>query len=38
MPEEIEVTVKGKTLKDYDNGNLSKDKALAQVSVKKKRS
>ncbi|MEO9870535.1 hypothetical protein [Ekhidna sp.] len=36
MPEEIEVTVKGKTLQDYDKGSLSRDKAVEQVSVKKK--
>lgn len=36
MPEEIEVSVKGKTLKDYDSGSLSRDKALALVTVKKK--
>lgn len=36
MPEEIEVSVYGKTLKAYDKGSLSKDNALKQVTVKKK--
>lgn len=37
MPEEIEVTVKAKTLKDFDAGKLTRDKALAQINIKKKR-
>lgn len=36
MPDEIEVSVKGKTLKDFDSGALSRDKALDQITVKKK--
>ena len=37
MPEAIEVSVSGKILKDYDAGSISKEKALEQVNVKKKR-
>ncbi|MEQ9466566.1 MAG: hypothetical protein RLN88_04090 [Ekhidna sp.] len=37
MPEEIEVSVKGKTLKDFDSGAISREKALDQITVKKKR-
>lgn len=37
MPEKIEVTVKGSTLKDYDAGKLSRDKAMAMITVKEKK-
>ncbi len=33
MPDEIKVTVKMKTLQDYDKGALSKNKALEQISI-----
>ncbi|MEP0986781.1 hypothetical protein [Ekhidna sp.] len=36
MPQEIEVSVSGKTLQSYDKGSLSKENGLKQVSVKKK--
>ena len=36
MPEAIEVTVSGKTLKSYDSGDLSRNKAIEQIVVKKK--
>lgn len=36
MPEAIEVTVSGKTLKSYDSGDLSRNKAMEQIVVKKK--
>ncbi|GAB4229617.1 MAG: hypothetical protein Tsb0034_01270 [Ekhidna sp.] len=36
MPEEIEVSVKGKTLADYDTGKIDRRQALSQVVVKKK--
>lgn len=36
MPQEIEVSVSGKTLQSYDKGSLSKENALKQVNVKKK--
>ncbi|MEQ9008495.1 MAG: hypothetical protein RLP12_11460 [Ekhidna sp.] len=35
MPEEIEVTVKGKTLQDYDKGKISREEAVRQVTVKR---
>ncbi len=38
MPEEIEVTVKAKTLMDYDKGSLSRNKALEMIDVKRKNS
>ena len=38
MPGEIEVVVKAKTLIDYDQGSLSRDKALQMIEVKKKNS
>ena len=37
MPEEIEVSVKGKVLNDFDSGSLTRSKALEQITVKKKR-
>ena len=33
MPQEIKVTIKMKTLQDYDKGSLSRSKALEQISV-----
>ncbi|WP_420315901.1 hypothetical protein [Ekhidna sp.] len=36
MPKEIEVSVKSGTLKKYDNGSLSKEKALKEITVKRK--
>ncbi|MEM6736854.1 MAG: hypothetical protein AAGC64_07905 [Bacteroidota bacterium] len=36
MPDEIEVTVKAKTLYDYDSRSLSRNKALEMISVKEK--
>jgi len=35
MPGEIEVAVKMKTLRDYDKGALSRDKALNQITIKR---
>lgn len=37
MPQRIEVSVKGKTLHDYDSGSISRDKAIGMVSVVEKR-
>lgn len=36
MPNEIEVMVSAKTLKGYDKGTISQDKAIAMVEVKRK--
>ncbi|MEP1033821.1 hypothetical protein [Ekhidna sp.] len=36
MPEEIEVSVKGKTLQSYDRGSISRDEAVKQIIVKRK--
>ncbi|MEM0939646.1 MAG: hypothetical protein AAF600_06335 [Bacteroidota bacterium] len=36
MPEEIEVTIKAKTLFDYDSGSLSRNEALEMIAIKKK--
>lgn len=35
MPSEIEVTVKGKTLQDYDKGKISRDEGVKLVTVKR---
>ena len=34
MPEAIEVVVKGKTLKDYDSGDLTREDGIKQISFK----
>ncbi len=36
MPEAIEVSVKGKTLQNYDKGSISRDEAIKQITVKRK--
>lgn len=36
MPEEIEVSVKGKTLQSYDKGSITRNDAVKQVTVKRK--